>query len=69
MMMESINQITSNHQDNVNRLGQSLGYGQAFDIDTRDIVIHEHRLTFFFASFLVDSNLIGLFKINGEFPH
>jgi len=59
MMMESINQITSNHQDNVNRLGQSLGYGQAFDIDTRDIVIHEHRLTFFFASFLVDSNLIG----------
>lgn len=53
------NRLSSNHQDNVKRLGQSLGFGRAFDIDTRDLVIHDRRLTFFYAAFLIDTNQIG----------
>lgn len=63
--------LTIDINENIALLGAVVGIGQVFDIETRDLVILNKRITFFFATFLIDSTsfvkiLEGLLLLNVE---
>lgn len=69
--MADFKELTKDINQNINTLGAVIGIGQVFDIETRDIVVLKKRLTFFYASFLIDNNALvkileGLLLLNIE---